>query len=215
MRALFEKDLRILFSRKSGIALPIVILILSSYNNSNAYAMIYFMLFGIMYAISTLEYDCSNNCMSFLLTLPCTRRQYVFEKYLFVYGVHFFSYIIGLIVVVLVSMTKGSLINKNIAIDYFIYGIGALTAISTIIPIKFKVSNEKFRVVLISFIGAFIIIGLIIKKNLSFRNFFEKIGKELMLYKTINGIVILIMIWILVSIVSAFISCKIMGKKEY
>lgn len=98
MRALFEKDLRLILTRKSTLFIFLIIGVGFTWSFSSSYSGAYLTMLGTMLALSTISFDDSDNCMAFLFTLPCTRKQYVLEKYIFVYGVSMLAGLIGLMI---------------------------------------------------------------------------------------------------------------------
>ena len=119
------------------------------------------MLFGI-FAINSIYYDEANNGNAFLFTLPFSRKEYVFSKYLFGMimggGAWLLSSLIG---IGYLSMANTGI---NIA-EWFginvVYLILLLVMLSFMFPIQFKFGMEKSRLVMIIlFILVFMLINL-------------------------------------------------------
>ena len=107
------------------------------------------MLFGI-FAINSIYYDEANNGNAFLFTLPFSRKEYVFSKYLFGMimggGAWLLSSLIG---IGYLSMANTGI---NIAEWFAINGVSLillLVMLSFMFPIQFKFGMEKSRLVMI------------------------------------------------------------------
>lgn len=119
------------------------------------------MLFGI-FAINSIYYDEANNGNAFLFTLPFSRKEYVFSKYLFGMimggGAWLLSSLIG---IGYLSMANTGI---NIAEWFAINAVSLillLVMLSFMFPIQFKFGMEKSRLVMIIlFILVFMLINL-------------------------------------------------------
>lgn len=107
------------------------------------------MLFGI-FAINSIYYDEANNGNAFLFTLPFSRKEYVFSKYLFGMimggGAWLLSSLIG---IGYLSMANTGI---NIAEWFAINAVSLillLVMLSFMFPIQFKFGMEKSRLVMI------------------------------------------------------------------
>lgn len=107
------------------------------------------MLFGI-FAVNSIYYDEANNGNAFLFTLPFSRKEYVFSKYLFGMimggGAWLLSSLIG---IGYLSMANTGI---NIAEWFAINAVSLillLVMLSFMFPIQFKFGMEKSRLVMI------------------------------------------------------------------
>lgn len=107
------------------------------------------MLFGI-FAINSIYYDEANNGNAFLFTLPFSRKEYVFSKYLFGMIIGGGAWILSnLIGIGYLSMANtGINIAEWFAINV-VYLILLLVMLSFMFPIQFKFGMEKSRLVMI------------------------------------------------------------------
>lgn len=118
------------------------------------------MLFGI-FAINSIYYDEANNGNAFLFTLPFSRKEYVFSKYLFGMimggGAWLLSSLIG---IGYLSMANTGI---NIAEWFAINAVSLillLVMLSFMFPIQFKFGMEKSRLVMtILFVLVFMLIN--------------------------------------------------------
>lgn len=216
MRALFEKDLRLILIRKSSLFIFLIIGIVFTWNFSSSFSGAYLTMLGMLLALSTISYDDSDNCMAFLFTLPCTRRQYVYEKYMFIYGFSFVAGIIGLVIVLIASLLKGEAINSEMVVDVLVSEIPILVITGGImIPLQLKYGPEKARIVLISIIGLLFAIGAMINKIWGLEEALTSIDEALNAMNYISIIVAFLVVLVISSVISLQITRQIITKKEY
>lgn len=120
------------------------------------------MLFGI-FAVNSIYYDEANNGNVFLFTLPFSRKEYVFSKYLFGMimggGAWILSNLIGIGYLSMVN--TGVNIAEWFAINV-VYLILLLVMLSFMFPIQFKFGMEKSRLVMIIlFVLVFMLMNLL------------------------------------------------------
>ena len=119
------------------------------------------MLFGI-FAVNSIYYDEANNGNVFLFTLPFSRKEYVFSKYLFGMIMGGGAWILSN----LIGIGYLSMVNTGVNIaEWFsinvVYLILLLVMLSFMFPIQFKFGMEKSRLVMIIlFILVFMLINL-------------------------------------------------------
>lgn len=216
MRALFEKDIRIVLMRKSTLLIFLVIGVIFTWSYSNYFSGAYLTMLGTMIALSTISYDDADNCMAFLFTLPCTRKQYVLEKYMFVYGFSFLAGLTGLVIIVVSSMVKGEMVNEVVIIETLASEIPILVITGGImIPLQLKFGSEKSRIILMSLIGIVLIIGVIATKNDRIKSLVDYLDNTLNSNTPIGALLVLIIILIVLSVISVCISGRIVDRKEY
>ena len=84
MKALLIKDWKLLMSQKQFFLVTIVIVGAFLFTARNpAFVVSYATIMYTVFTISTISYDDYHNGMSFLMTLPVSRTDYVAEKYTF------------------------------------------------------------------------------------------------------------------------------------
>ena len=212
MAALFEKDVRLLLLRKSTLFLFLIIGVLFTWEFSSSFSGAYLTMLGTLLALSTLSYDDSDNCMEFLFTLPCTRKQYVMEKYLFVYGISFVAGILAIVIIIASAMMKGIPVTASTIIEAIVSELPIFVMTGGImIPLQMKFGPEKSRMVLLALMG-FVFATAFITDVDGILNYIADAANSMNSLKLmIVGGIILIML----SLVSIFISMKIMENKEY
>lgn len=216
MRALFEKDLRLILTRKSTLFIFLIIGVGFTWSFSSSYSGAYLTMLGTMLALSTISFDDSDNCMAFLFTLPCTRKQYVLEKYIFVYGVSMLAGLIGLVIIIISSIAKGSVMDEAMLIETLVSEIPILVITGGLmIPLQLKFGPEKSRIVLMLVIGVVLIAGYIISKSAYVSTMIEQVRKLLDGNVPIQLLALLIATLVIITVISVLATSKIMNVKEF
>ena len=215
MRALFEKDLRLILIRKSTLFIFLIIGVVFTLSFSNSFSGAYLTMLGTMLALSTISFDDSDNCMAFLFTLPCTRKQYVLEKYLFVYGFSFVAGLIGLVIIIILNITKGSVVNEAVLIEILASEIPILVITGGLmIPLQLKFGPEKSRIVLMSIIGVVLIAGFMISKSSYATTVMEQFYRLMDGNTSMKFLAMLIVVLMIITVISTLATSRIMNDKE-
>lgn len=216
MAALFEKDVRLLLLRKSTLFLFLIIGVLFTWEFSSSFSGAYLTMLGTLLALSTLSYDDSDNCMEFLFTLPCTRKQYVMEKYLFVYGISFVAGILAIVIIIVSAMMKGIPVTASTIIEAIVSELPILVMTGGImIPLQMKFGPEKSRMVLLALMGFVFATTFMISKITDVDSILNYIADAANSMNSLKLMIVGGIILIMLSLVSIFISMKIMENKEY
>ena len=171
-----------------------------------------------MTAISTISYDTFDNGNAFLFTLPFSRKEYTREKYLFSLFLGMITVIGGILLVVIVTAAKGTLLmrSEEIVMAVLLNIPMLLIFQSMALPFLLKYEAEKGRIALAAMIGGIVFVVIF------FFKMFETAGIELidivMNQMYLKNITLWASIYI-ISIVIWFLSLKIaegiMLKKEF
>lgn len=227
MKTLLVKDYRILMTnRKSFIwILGIGILMLATTMEID-FLIGYMMMLSLMLSAGTINYDELDNGMSFLMTLPASRKAYAIEKYVLT----FINVLIcGGVIFALYLITKG-FVNWGFEIGdmagiTFGWIAGSCLSASVMLPLYMKFSAEKRRVVLMIFAGVIalvIIAGQSLIDNIATDGVTNGgavvIGEMITNIEIMNPVVMLLCIFgiaVVCVAVSMLISIRIMQKKEF
>lgn len=216
MTALLEKDLRLILLRKSTLVIYLIIGVVFTGEFSSSFSGAYLTMLGTMLALSTLSYDDSDNCMEFLFTLPCTRKQYVIEKYLFVYGFSFVAGLIGIAIIVAASLVKGDPVTAEMFVEVIASELPILVITGGLmIPLQLKFGPEKTRMVLIAVIGMIFIAGYMVSRITGAENFLKKLTETLDAMNPASVAIVGVGVLVVLSVISMMISVKIMDNKEF
>lgn len=216
MMGLLEKDLRLILIRKSTLVIYLVIGIVFTWQFSGSVSGAYLTMLATMLALSTLSYDSSDNCMEFLLTLPCTRKQFVMEKYIFVYGFAFIAGMVGLVIIFVAGLIGGTPVGADLIFETIASELPILVITGGImIPLYLKYGPEKTRIVLMAIIGVAFILAYMLSKLEEAENSLKNMVNTLNSMSQIGVVLILIVVLVVLSIISGAISMKIVNDKEY
>ena len=216
MKGLLIKDLRILMRQKTTFLIIVLLGIFLSTNAGDiSFSLGYMMMVSATLAISTLGYDCFENGMSFLLTLPINKKLYVLEKYSL-------SILVGLAVGVLGILLNvcGAFFGAQAPWNEFMATAvvslaAAMLMLAYYIPIYMKYGPEKSRVALLLFVGVCIAVGYLAMKVEPVHQFFSQMLEVLENMKLGQIIGISVVIWALVMMISIAVSIRILEKKEF
>lgn len=216
MRALLEKDIRLILIRKSTIFIFLVIGLVFSFSFSDASSSAYLTVCGLILALSTLSYDDSDNCMEYLLTLPCSRKGYVVEKYIFIYGTALIAGLIGTIIVVISHIMSGTPVESMMLIETIVSIFPVMVFVGGfMIPLQLKFGPEKTRIVLLAVFGVVFLLAFAISSVQSAKNIYESLILALETMTPFVIAIIAVIVAIVLSAVSLIISMRVVEKKEY
>lgn len=218
MKALLIKDWKLLAGQKQFFGIVSIIalgFLITNYNP--AFVISYVTIMFTIFTISTLQYDDYENGMSYLLTLPVDRKEYVIEKYLF--GI-MSSVIIS---VIMLAASWAAVQMRGLEADWESMLVAMISAIVIAIgilvftvPIQLKFGAEKSRIawmagIMIAFVIAFVGVRLLKMSGDSLGEIFgklEELSPGTLIGGALGGVLVL-------TVVSILISIKILEKKEF
>ena len=165
--------------------------------------------------VSTFSYDAFENGYAYLFTLPVSRRDYIYEKYMF-------GFLLTTVPFLLVSaVCWAALVIRDSGMRFGVYCLSVSTALPMAylmlaleIPLQIKFGQEKSRIVSMLLIGGMsAAMGLI-----GFLS--ESVGVAEVLSGIagfgIGGVAVLVAAVVVVLLMVSYrISCRIMEKKEF
>ena len=159
------------------------------------------------FVITTISYDEADNSVSFLLTLPVSRRQYALEKYVFLLVATGVAWLIGLCADVISALRSPGSIEMMVEIDWlalpFCWSFVALT-----IPFMLKFGSERGRLAMLAVLAVLASFGYLLSQNTDLFGMWDHADTF-----TIDIQVTATALFILA--VSALISVRIMEKKDF
>ena len=164
MKTLLIKDYRILLTNKKFFFIILIMGIIMVVSHMDfGFLVGYMMMLTMILSAGTINYDELDNGMSFLMTLPASRKTYAIEKYVLTF---INASICSVAIFVLYLITKGFVdwgfeVGEMAAMSFgWIAGIGL--AASFVLPMYMKFNAEKRRVAIIVFAGtvALLIFGI-------------------------------------------------------
>lgn len=166
MKSLLIKDFKILMQQKMSLLLFVGISIFMIINGVDlTFCIGYATILVTILMIGTIAYDEHENGMSFLMTLPISRKQYALSKYLFtIMGI----IIIDLILLVTIGIYKICIPSELLMSEYIMIAVllffTAIIMSSLMIPVNFKYGVDKSRLVLLLFAGIISVVGLVFSR---------------------------------------------------
>ena len=147
MKGELVKDIRIIKNQLSYFGIMVLIAFLLSLNEGmTVFALSYASFMGMVFGVTTLNYDEYNNGLSYLMTLPVERKQYVMAKYIFslIFSLMFAGAVAIFCILYRYIMGKplGELLSAAVSILPL-----ALILISVLLPIYIKFGATKARLV--------------------------------------------------------------------
>lgn len=161
MKGLLLKDLRYMLTQKSFILLIVIIgFTLSLTQEDNELFVIGYLAFmGIVLGMTSITMDDQDYNLSFLFTLPLSRRSYVFEKY-------FFTFLMGALfccIALAFALITRPFGDYQAPIDEILATTcgtlaGAFLFTNVLIPLQLKFGAERARIASFIAIGGFLAI---------------------------------------------------------
>lgn len=176
MKGLLIKDfqLSLLNIRMLVIICVVSIFITSSSTGSAAFVISYVTIIFFMFVLTSISYDEMDHSISFLFTLPISRKTYVREKYIF----SLICGMIGLVFSTAVCMVVGAVKNVNlIEPDMIPAALGIyltlLFIVALMLPIQLKFGGDNGRIALFIVFGVIFVAIIIGSKILERFNIHE------------------------------------------
>lgn len=216
MKGLLIKDVRMMASQKSFLAIGIIVAFsLFVTTESPTFLIGYVSFLFPLFTISTISYDEYGNGYAFLFSMPVTRKEYVLEKY--IYGL-LMGGAAWLCAVVITTIYQFVTVPDFCMGDWILSAVYMISFIvlpmAVMVPLIFKFGNEKTRIVLGAFSGA--LVGIVFLWN---RLFDESLENENIDVEFLIGPIallgILLAVVAVILLLSIFISIRVMEKKEF
>ena len=167
MKGLLMKDLYFTLQQKKMffiILFMFFIFYVSQGVESGSFTISYVTLLGGMFVLTTISYDEFDNSLSYLLTMPIKREDYVREKYLFgAVGTMGFWAVVTIAYVFLDFQNAGEnlLMSSIILVVMLIFEM-------IMLPVQLKYGGDKGRIVLVGIVAGGFLLASLGKKLLSY-----------------------------------------------
>ena len=157
MAGLFEKDIRLILRNKQMVIVVAFMALMMSFSGSIDMVLPYMTIFGTIFSVSTISFDEADNGYSYIMTLPVTYKDYVYEKYMFCMAGGIAA---GLVTMVFFLIGTGIRGTAVVTSDMLIAAAAVLPPIviieSFLIPVQLRFGNSKSRIFIMFVIGAVI-----------------------------------------------------------
>lgn len=216
MKGLLIKDMRILMRQKMTLLIIMLLGVFMSMNGGNAsFSLGYMMVVSATLVVTTISYDYFEKGMSFMFTLPVTKKGYVLEKYLL-------ALLVELVMAgfaVLIQVVGILLGNPADWMEFLVTGVScfvaAMVLIAVYIPVYIKFGPEKSRVAIFIVIGIIAAVTFLAAKVKPVQDALVALAERLETMTAGQITAIGVAIFALVMLVSVVISIRIMEKKEF
>lgn len=226
MKTLLVKDYRILLTQKKSLIFILAIGILMVVSTMEIDFLVgYMMMLAMILSAGTINYDELDKGMSFLMTLPASRKAYAIEKYVLTFVN---TVLCGTVMFIIYLITKG-FVNWGLeTVEMLSVTVGwiggIMLASSVLLPMYMKFGAERRRVVMLILWGVVAAIIFGVQKILTMASNGEggdgmaAVNDLLAKLEALNPVVIVAGVFgivILCLVVSVLISIRIIQKKEY
>lgn len=221
MKGLLVKDLAYLKQNKLLYAFLIIFGLAYSLFFDNPYFVLgYYSVFAGILTLGTLNYDDLNHGLSFIFTLPITRKKYIQEKY-------YLGYLLSLtlctaaFILSTVAQFKETQNFNFLDIEWFSLCFGSILLFSImltalLIPVQVKFGGEKGQYAMFVVFGGIAMLGIAVYFlsnlfNFNFEHFIDQIFNTngYILFTTFTVLVVII------NFISMKISMAVLEKKEF
>lgn len=221
MKGLLIKDVKMIMKNRATLLcmIAIVSILMMVTETGNSFLIGYVVMLCTMFVITTIGQDDYNNTISFLMTLPVTRRSYVGEKYLLMFLCALTGLILGAGGCVLRSSRLDGVFFAQAAAVFMVLMIFQLI----MVPLQLKFGGEKSRIVLFLMFAA--LSGSIIAvEKLTERASFSRTGAAQVLNRVLTWILsqsavtlaaLGTALVLLCTAISMAVSTRIMNRREF
>jgi len=219
MKGLLVKDMRILLRQKTTFLIIILLGIFMGTNGGNiSFSMGYMLFVSATFTITTIGYDYFEKGMTFLFTLPVSRKMYVMEKYVMALFIGLAVSLIGFLLNFIAGFFGALVPWGEFAVTVVICLAMSMLMIALYVPVYIKCGPEKSRVAILIVIGAIAAIGYLsylILQVKSVQKILMPVVGELEKMTAGQFIAIGVALWMVLMAVSVLVSVKIIEKKEF
>lgn len=219
MKGMLVKDFRLLQSQKLFLYMMLLIAIILSFTmeDGSSFMIGYFTFIGATLVSSSISYDEYANGMAALLTLPITKQEYIYEKYLLGMITAVLSWMIAMFISI------ASLISKQQTVDLiscfengFPVLLLSLLFISIMIPVQIRFGVRKSYVAMIVVMALAVAAGYLIYLAMTHCGIhIDDIMEQLFTNNTIAFYFIFLLITSTGLLTSLFITLRIINNKDY
>lgn len=196
--------------------LIMAIVFMSVYTNPD-FVICYITIMFSVFTLSTISYDKYDNGLSYMFTLPVSRKGYVIEKYIF----GFVSTVLGFAVISGLSFVANGIRHIEYDIkEWSFTGISCLLIITLLlavnVPLQLKFEANKSQVVMMAtFAGAFIVAYMVVKIcitwGIDLEGMIDRVVEMNFRWCVMGAVVF----WAIAMFLSYLITLRIVKKKEF
>lgn len=160
MRGLLQKDFCLLLQRSKVLLVMLGVGFLMGFSTEGTSFVIgYMTMLCAILAIGTISYDEFDNGYPFLLTLPITKKTYVYSKYVFCLLTNLVGWVISIVILMGCMIVKGSSVTPDAWLESLVFLPVVFLMIAIMLPLQLKFGAEKNRIVIALLGGGIFVIG--------------------------------------------------------
>ena len=166
MKGMLIKDFMLLKNQKQFFVVILVFafMFFGMYDDTT-FAFTYIVVLCTLFTISTISYDEYDNGMSYLFTIPISRKGYVKEKYVFGIIAIFIALVTSTVLDFVFQMVKKQEYSaQGLLIQICISLMVAMLMLAFSLPIQLKFGAEKSRIALLAVFGCIAAVGFVVVK---------------------------------------------------
>lgn len=219
MKGLLYKDWEIVKGNYKTVLLVVMMMLFFAFSSDDGatFAVSYLTMMGVFLVLNTISYDDFDNGMSYLLTLPITRKEYVKEKYVLALICQAVCFVISALFSFGMALAKSQELVLGDWMGSFVGTAGVFVIMSAIvIPVQLKFGAENGRVIMIALIlgtaGSVYLVYKIAKTS------GINLGKIAGMIDSLNPVQWILLVAVLAGVIlflSYRISIAVLEKKEY
>lgn len=217
MKGLFVKDIRLLSNQKQFFLTVVFIGLVLALSGQNVFFVIgYCTMLCAFFTVSSINYDEYNNGYAFLFTMPVSRKEYAIEKYLFGYlsGGSVWLGTTVLSALYVWGKEPGTDMGEWFGAAFAILLIlGVILAI--MIPMQLKFGSEKSRTVMFVFMFLFFAAVMLAAKMVKTLKTPQWKLQWISDLGMTGWLIIGLLAFVVIQLVSVWISIRIMTKKQF
>ena len=218
MSGLLMKDLELLKVniKTYFIVFAVGIIYLFVQTDGSIFFISYMIFVSLSVTVGTISYDGYHHGMNFLMTLPVTRKQYVWSKYLLGFCFAAVTGMAALLIGILKVQVSGNQEMQDLLISAGVSMILAGMILCGMIPLRLKYEAEKSRIIMVAAAAALFLLVAVCREGYNiykkgFVRSFEFLGR-ISGWQTACLLIVLLMICMAVSVK---VSERIMERKEF
>ena len=218
MSGLLMKDLELLKVniKTYFIVFAVGIIYLFVQTDGSIFFISYMIFVSLSVTVGTISYDGYHHGMNFLMTLPVTRKQYVWSKYLLGFCFAAVTGMAALLIGILKVQVTGNQEMQDLLISAGVSMILAGMILCGTIPLRLKYEAEKSRIIMVAAAAALFLLVAVCREGYNIYKkgfvrgfeFLERISG----WQTACLMIVLLMIY---TAVSVKVSERIMERKEF
>ena len=218
MSGLLMKDLELLKVniKTYFIVFAVGIIYLFVQTDGSIFFISYMIFVSLSVTVGTISYDGYHHGMNFLMTLPVTRKQYVWSKYLLGFCFAAVTGMAALLIGILKVQVTGNQEMQDLLISAGVSMILAGMILCGTIPLRLKYEAEKSRIIMVAAAAALFLLVAVCREGY---NIYKKgFVRDFEFLERISGwqtACLMIVLLMICTAVSVKVSERIMERKEF